>query len=78
MIQWGHDKVAAAKAKRAWKALPPQFEQDAVRFAFELIKPHFCKVRGIKQRIRASKATTFEELEAAIAPTSPSSPPASE
>ena len=67
MIDWGREKVAAAKARRNWKALPASFEQDAVRFAFNLIKPHFCKHREIKQRIAASKATTFEELEAAIA-----------
>lgn len=66
MIQWGHEKVAAAKARRNWKDLPPQFEADAVRFVFNLIKPHFCKHRDIKERIAASKAKTFEELEAAI------------
>jgi len=65
MIQWGHDRIATAKAKRNWKALPPDFERDAVRFTFEAIKPHFCKHREIKQRIAASKAMTFEELEAA-------------
>ena len=66
MIEWGHEKVAAAKARRNWKALPAQFEADAVKFTFNLIKPHFCKHREIKQRIAASKAMTFEELEAAI------------
>ncbi len=66
MITWGREKVAAAKARRNWKALPAQFEQDAVKFAFNLIKPHFCPIRDIKQRIKASKATTFEELEEAI------------
>lgn len=67
MIQWGHDKIAAAKARRDWKTLPPQFEADAVRFTFNLIKPHFLPTsQGIKQRIKASKAQTFEELEQAI------------
>jgi hypothetical protein len=66
MIQWGHDKVSEAKARRDWKALPAQFEQDAVRFTFNLIKPHFCPHREIKQRIKASKASTFEELQTAI------------
>lgn len=67
MIQWGLDKIAEGKARRNWKALPAQFEQDAVRFTFNLIKPHFCKHREIKQRIAASKATTYEELERAVA-----------
>jgi hypothetical protein len=66
MIAWGHEKVAAAKARRNWKALPSRFEQDAVRFTFNLIKPHFCPHREIKQRIAASKASTFEELEQAL------------
>ncbi len=66
MIDWGHERVAQAKARRDWKALPPQFEADAVRFTFNLIKPHFCKVREIKQRIAASRSRTYEELEAAI------------
>ena len=66
MIQWGHDQVAKAKARRNWKALPPSFEQDAVKFAYQRIKDHFCPHREIRQRIKASKAITFEELEAAI------------
>lgn len=66
MIQWGHEQVAAAKARRDWKALPAQFEADAVRFVYRQIKDHFCKIRDIKARIAASKACTFEELEAAI------------
>lgn len=66
MIQWGRDKVAGAKARRNWKTLPADFERDAVHRVFSLIKPHFVQGREIKQRIAACRATTFEELEAAI------------
>jgi len=65
MIQWGKDLVERSKAKRNWKALPSDFERDAVRFAFEHIKLHFGR-NEIKSRIAASRATTFEELQEAI------------
>ena len=64
MIQWQRDKVQEDKQRRNWKALPAQFEADAVKFTFSLIKPHFQK-NEIKQRIAASRATTYEELERA-------------
>lgn len=50
---------------RDWKSLPASFEMDAVRAAFSDCKPHFSKDE-IRQRIRASKATTFEELIEAV------------
>lgn len=67
MIQWGHDLVARAAARRNWKTLPASFESDAVRFAFEQIKPHFDK-RNPRERINASRATTFADLLAALNP----------
>lgn len=67
MIQWGHDLVAANKARRNWKALPADFELVAVKFAFDHIKPHFDR-RNPRERINASRATTFEELQEALEP----------
>ena len=66
MNQWILEKVAKAKARRNWKALPSDFERDAVAFTYRLIKPSFCKIKHIKQHIAASKAVTFEELEKAV------------
>lgn len=65
MNQWSKDFVSKAKAKRNWKNLPAQFEANQVKFCFNSIKDHFCKITEIKQRIAASKARTFEELEVA-------------
>lgn len=67
MIQWGHDLVARAAARRDWKALPASFESDAVAFCFRQVKPHFDK-RNSRERINASRATTFDELKAALKP----------
>lgn len=65
MIQWGRDYVARAASKRDWKSLPPQFEAEAVAFCVRQIKPHFDK-KSPRERINATKATTFEELQAAL------------
>lgn len=49
------------ESRRDWTQLPSSFEHDAVKRAFESLKPHFEKCE-IRQRIAASKATTFAEL----------------
>lgn len=66
MIQFARDLIAKNRARRNWKALPSDFERDAVAFVYRQIKPHFCPIRDIKTRIAASKALTFEELESAL------------
>lgn len=65
MIKWGHEYVARAAVRRNWKSLPPQFEADAAAFCVRQIKPHFDK-KSPRERINAAKATTFEELQAAL------------
>ena len=59
-------KIAERKAQRNWASLPQQFEVDAVRGFFRMAcKDHFSE-RAIRQRIRASKATTWHDLASAI------------
>jgi hypothetical protein len=48
-----------------WKTLPSSFERDSVKMDFEDCKSHFTK-REVGQRIKASKAQTFEELTASL------------
>jgi len=47
--------------RRNWDALPADFERDAVRAAYNDIKP-FIQRNEIKERIQLSKATTFAEM----------------
>lgn len=62
---WCRDIVAAAQMRRDWQALPSDFERDAVRNVFKVIRPHFDK-SAISMRIAASKAVTFEQLKAIL------------
>lgn len=62
---WCCDIVLAAEARRDWKALPSDFESEAVRKVFKTIRPHFDK-SAISLRIAASKAVTFAELKALL------------
>lgn len=52
-----------ARDRRDWSKVPGSFEQDAVSAAFKDIKELFPK-QAISQRVRASKATTFQDLRA--------------
>lgn len=47
--------------RRDWSQLPADFEAGAVKAAFQDIRKHFGKL-DIRERIKASKATTFAEL----------------
>lgn len=53
------------ESRRDWTQLPAPFEHDAVKRAYEAIKPYFSK-GDIRQRIAASKATTFADLRDAV------------
>lgn len=53
------------ESRRVWSQLPQSFEHDAVKRAYESLKPYFTKAQ-IKQRIAASKATTFSDLRDAV------------
>lgn len=54
-----------ARDRRDWASLPASFEQDAVAAAFQDAKEWFPRA-AVSQRIKASKATTFQELRLAI------------
>jgi len=54
-----------AKDKRNWRDLPASFEFDAVQAAFREIKNLFPR-QAVSQRIRASRAMTFEDLRSAV------------
>jgi len=58
---WVEKLITDAINRRDWSALPNSFQQDATRMLFNQIKPHFGRGE-IKQRIAASKASTFVEL----------------
>lgn len=64
--EWALRQIEAARTRRDWSVLPRDYERDAVRGVFQVLRPHFCKRREIKQRIAASKAVTFTELEATL------------
>ena len=58
-------KIESRMAERNWSNLPQSFEHDAVKGLFRVMKDHFSQ-KGIKARIAASKACTFEELKSAL------------
>lgn len=61
--EWALQQIREGMARRDWSRLPSDYEAKAVGFVFARLKDHFCKRREIALRIRASKATTFRELE---------------
>lgn len=60
-------QIDAVESRRDWNSLPFGFKTAAVRDCFaRSMNPYFAK-NEIRQRIAASKATSFEELREAIA-----------
>lgn len=67
MAEWMNGRIDAAIASRDWSnpALPQDFEAARVAALFYTFTKHFAK-HEIRQRIAASKATTFADLKEAI------------
>ena len=60
--KWMLNKICEREVRHNYPDLPIDFEIQATKRCFELIKPHFDKKRDIKLRIMASRAQTFREL----------------
>lgn len=63
---WMLSQLEEARSRRQWATLPQDFEAAAVARVYAGIKSHFGKSE-IRERIAASKARTFNELEHALA-----------
>jgi len=59
-------KIDERRAGRDWKNIPADFQHDAVRKLFEDMRHDFRATLDIKSRIKASQATTFDELRDAV------------
>ena len=57
--------IETRQSQRNWSNLPADFERDAVKGIYRAMKDHFSQ-KGIKARIAASKAFTFDELKIAL------------
>lgn len=64
--EWALKQISEEQNRRDWKVLPNDYEACAVNRIFMRLKPHFCKKREIAKRIAASRATSFDDLRAAI------------
>lgn len=58
-------QAIAKRDRRDWSTLPADFELNAVRAAFEDVKGLLPK-SAVRERIKASRATSFNELRAAL------------
>lgn len=57
--------LIARRDRRDWSQMPFGYERDAVKAAYQDIKPFFDQ-RDVSARIAASKAATFDELRQAV------------
>lgn len=57
--------LIARRDRRDWSQMPVGYERDAVKAAYQDIKPFFDQ-RDVSARIAASKAATFDELRQAV------------